>query len=104
VHKPDKKYGYYETSASRSPNRNCSSPGWKKLLGKGVAGEDPCSSGLPHDDDSVCSTRSSRKRGRPVSPDPTLVMSHDKSPMSSSASEVNSSYSCTEAHYKLETS
>jgi hypothetical protein len=80
MHKPDKKCGYYETSASA---------GSKKLLGKGVAGEDPCSSGLPHDDDSVCSTRSSRKRGRLVSPDPTFVMSHDKSPMSSSVSEVH---------------
>ncbi|KAK3166516.1 hypothetical protein QOZ80_1AG0046780 [Eleusine coracana subsp. coracana] len=91
MHKPDKKYGYYEVSASGSFNRNCSSPGSKKVLGKALAREDPCSSGLLHNDDSVCSTRSSRKRGRLVNPETTLVMSDPASEKSlvSSASKLH---------------
>ncbi|XP_062231335.1 F-box protein At3g54460-like [Phragmites australis] len=90
MHKPDKKYGYYELSASCSSNRNNSSSGLTKLLGKDVIREDPSSSGLSHDGDYVCSTRSSRKRGRLASLDPTMVMLHaasEKSPESSHSKE-----------------
>ncbi|XP_062208099.1 F-box protein At3g54460-like [Phragmites australis] len=85
MHKPGKKYGYYELSGSCSSNRNSPSSGSKKLLGKDVIREDPYSSGL-HSGDSVCSTRSSRKRGRLVSPDPTAVMLHAASEKSSASS------------------
>ncbi|KAL6616710.1 hypothetical protein ACP70R_038980 [Stipagrostis hirtigluma subsp. patula] len=77
MHKPDKKCGYYELSDNCSSNKNSSSSGSKELSGKEVIGEDPCSSGLSHNNDSICSTRSSRKRGRLVSPDPNTS---EKSP------------------------
>ncbi|XP_066307949.1 F-box protein At3g54460-like isoform X2 [Miscanthus floridulus] len=86
MHKPDKKCGYYELSASCSSNRNSSSSVSKKLLGEDVITD------YQSPDDSVCSTRSSRKRGRLLSPDPTKVMLHaaiENSP-SSSHSKVHS--------------
>ncbi|XP_006646686.1 F-box protein At3g54460 [Oryza brachyantha] len=84
MHKPDKKYGYYELSASNSCKKNIFLSG-SKMLGKDVIREDPCSSESSHNGDSVRSTRSSRKRGRLVNPDITTVLSHPsgKSPMSS---------------------
>ncbi|ONM34474.1 F-box protein [Zea mays] len=81
MHKPDKKCGYYELSPSFSSNRNSSSVS-KKLLGEDVIAD------CPSPDDSVCSTRSSRKRGRLLSPDPTKVMLHaaiENSPSSSNS-------------------
>ncbi|XP_025816393.1 F-box protein At3g54460 isoform X2 [Panicum hallii] len=86
MHKPDKKYGYYELSPSCSSNRNSSSSVSKKLLAEDGITDDPCSSGLSRNDDPVCSTRSSRKRGRLLSPDPTKTKLHatnEKSPSSS---------------------
>lgn len=86
MHKPDKKYGYYELNTSNSFNRNSFLSGSKKLVGVDVIREDPCSSKLSHDGDSVRSTRSSRRRGRLVNPDPTMVTMHvsgEKSPASS---------------------
>ncbi|OEL37723.1 F-box protein [Dichanthelium oligosanthes] len=86
MHKPDKKYGYYELSPSCSSNGNSSSSMSKKLWGQDVITDDPCSSGLSYNDDPACSTRFSRKRGRLLSPDPTKVVL--KSP-SSSLSKVH---------------
>ncbi|RLN23936.1 F-box protein [Panicum miliaceum] len=91
MHKPDKKCEYYELSPSCSSNKNSSSSVSKKLLGEDVITDDPYSSGLSHNDDPVCSTRSSRKRGRLLSPDPTKTKLHamnEKSP-SSSRSKVH---------------
>uniref|UniRef100_A0ACD5WMQ2 Uncharacterized protein n=1 Tax=Avena sativa TaxID=4498 RepID=A0ACD5WMQ2_AVESA len=69
MHKPDKKYGYYEFNASNCPNRNDSLFESKRPAGKEYVKEDPSSSGLSHNGgDSVPSTRSSRKRGRLVDP------------------------------------
>uniref|UniRef100_A0ACD5XGY1 Uncharacterized protein n=1 Tax=Avena sativa TaxID=4498 RepID=A0ACD5XGY1_AVESA len=74
MHKPDKKYGYYEFNASNCPNRNDSSFESKRPAGKEDIKEDPSSSGLSHNGgDSVPSTRSSRKRGRLVDPDLSRV-------------------------------
>ncbi|CAL4972114.1 unnamed protein product [Urochloa decumbens] len=86
MHKPDKKCGYYELSPSCSSNRNSSPSVSKKLVGEDVIKDDPCSSGLSHNDDPVCSTRSSRKRGRLLSPDPTKIMLHATSGKSPSSS------------------
>ncbi|CAL4952670.1 unnamed protein product [Urochloa decumbens] len=86
MHKPDKKCGYYELSPSCSSNRNSSPSLSKKLVGEDVIKDDPCSSGLSHNDDPVCSTRSSRKRGRLLSPDPTKIMLHATSGKSPSSS------------------
>ncbi|RLM62002.1 F-box protein [Panicum miliaceum] len=86
MHKPDKKYGYYELSPSCSSNRNSSSSVSKKLLAEDGITDDPCSSGLSRNDDPVCSTRSSRRRGMLLSPDPTKTKLHatnEKSPSSS---------------------
>ncbi|KAG2603342.1 hypothetical protein PVAP13_5KG764400 [Panicum virgatum] len=86
MHKPDKKCGYYELSPSCSSNRNSSSSVSKKLLAEDAITDDSCSSGLSRNDYPVCSTRSSRKRGRLLSPDPTKTKLHamnEKSPSSS---------------------
>lgn len=84
THKPDKKYGYYEFSASDSSNRTDFVSGTERLAGKDdVIREDPSSSDLSHNGGSVPSTRSSRKRGRLVGPDLTSVNMHvmgEKSP------------------------
>ncbi|KAG8053931.1 hypothetical protein GUJ93_ZPchr0001g31876 [Zizania palustris] len=84
MHKPDRKYGYYELSASNPSSRSNFLLGSKKFIGKDVITED-CSSKLLHNGDSACSTRSSRKRGRLVNPDLNMVLAHprEKSPMSS---------------------
>uniref|UniRef100_A0A453GNH4 F-box protein n=2 Tax=Aegilops tauschii subsp. strangulata TaxID=200361 RepID=A0A453GNH4_AEGTS len=82
THKPDKKYGYYEFNTSNCSNNFSES---KRLMGKNVVQEDPRSSELSHNGDSVPSTRSSRKRGRLVDPGLSPVNMHvssEKSPES----------------------
>uniref|UniRef100_A0A0E0JTP3 F-box protein n=1 Tax=Oryza punctata TaxID=4537 RepID=A0A0E0JTP3_ORYPU len=83
MHKPDKKYGYYELSASNSSNGNIFLSGSKKLR-KDVIRGDPCSSESLNNGGSVVSTRSSRKRGRLVNPDMNMIVAHPsgKSPIS----------------------
>ncbi|KAI5002062.1 hypothetical protein ZWY2020_026712 [Hordeum vulgare] len=73
THKPDKKYGYYEFNTSNCSNSLSES---KRLMGKDVVKEDPCSSELSHNGDSVPSTRSSRKRGRLVDPGLSTINMH----------------------------